>query len=58
MANIDINQNIMLNVDDMEQVKGGVALLLPAVQKVRDAAGPTAANKATPKLMDFCATGR
>lgn len=37
MANIDINKDQNLSAEDLEQVKGG-ALLLPAVQKVREAA--------------------
>lgn len=37
MANIDINNEQNLSADDLEQVKGG-GLLLPAVQKVREAA--------------------
>lgn len=37
MANIDINKDQHLGVDDLEQVKGG-GLLLPAVQKVRESA--------------------
>jgi hypothetical protein len=34
---IDINNDQNLSAEDLEQVKGG-ALLLPAVQKVREAA--------------------
>jgi hypothetical protein len=36
MANIDINEDKTLSAEELEQVKGG--LLLPAVQKVREAA--------------------
>lgn len=34
---IDINKDVKLDADALEQVKGG-ALLLPAVQKIRESA--------------------
>jgi len=41
MGNIhieDLDQEISLTEDDLKHVQGGIALLLPAVQKVREAA--------------------
>ena len=37
MQNISLN-DLTLSETDMQQVKGGIGMLLPAVQKVRDAA--------------------
>jgi hypothetical protein len=47
MANIDINNDQNLGAEDLEQVKGG-ALLLPAVQKVREAATTTSDTLTAP----------
>ena len=37
MQNISLN-DLTLSETDMQQVKGGIGMLLPAVQKVREAA--------------------
>ena len=33
----DISEKITISEEDVKQVKGGIGLLLPAVQKVREA---------------------
>lgn len=40
MSKVDIGKNVTLTENDMQHVKGG-GLLLPAVQKVREAARRT-----------------
>lgn len=37
----DLNEEMTISEEELKHVKGGIALLLPAVQKVREAAART-----------------
>ncbi len=44
----DLNEENTLTEDEITHVKGGVGLLLPAVQKVRDASSPASRGFISP----------